>query len=45
MDCQHKGVVVGNKKIIYFIFRYCSLLADVFKKNEKKNKTKQQCTG
>ena len=45
MDCQRKGVVVGNKKIIDFIFRSCSLLADVFKKKEKKNKTRQLCTG
>ena len=31
---------MGNKIIIDFIFLSCLLLADVFKKNEKKNKKK-----
>ena len=39
IDRQHKGVGVGKKKIDIFFYRAPRSLADVFRKNEKKNKT------
>ena len=43
-DRQRKGVGVGEEEVIYFSFSRSAIalalvLADVFQKNEKKNKT------
>ena len=39
IDRQHKGVGVGKKKIDIFLYRAPRSLADVFRRNEKKNRT------